>query len=149
MKQYNRGQWIPSGIRKALKRNYVLVHKGLLCWGDVPAPHMVPILRVLFVELEATLTFRFWALNIKTEYGLGMRHLCPWEQDMLEYRGLCSHSALLEHPAGHHDIPPAELEVIAVERATEIRQRLNQNTMLCRVKAKQADPVAYKSKACV
>ena len=57
-------------MRKALEDGYHIVHKGLLCWMEIPTPSMVPALRVLLTALEAVFTFSLWAIRGKTGYGM-------------------------------------------------------------------------------
>ena len=56
-----------------------------------PSAVDVPVLRALFVALEAIFAFVFWAIKAKREYGHGLAHICPWDRGTLEYDGLCSH----------------------------------------------------------
>ena len=141
---YDSGVMVPRHVAKALEDGYTIVRKGLLCWtSSMPAAAMVPILRVLFIALEAVFTFAFWALRSKTEYGYGLAHICKWPRDELEYDGLCSHNPLVEIPAGDHSLSAEELEAQAVEalerRADSVRR--------CREKARLERPEKYKAKA--
>ena len=140
---YDSHTLVPSRITKVLSEGYTIVHKGLLCSAPIPSATMLPVLRVLFVALEAVFTFVFWALSAKTDYGYGMVHICPWARDTLKYDGLCSHSALTKRPASNLSLSPAELEAQALESA----QQLSKNVRRCREKAKSKDPAEYKAKA--
>jgi hypothetical protein len=66
--------------------------------------------------LEATFTFIFWTIKIKTKFGLGMHGMCQWTLESLEYGGLCSHTPLRETVAGDLELSPEELEEIARDR---------------------------------
>jgi hypothetical protein len=67
LKQYDhRGIYTPNYVAKALDAGYVITHKGLLCWAPIPPAGMVPLLRVLFITLEATFACVFWAMHSRT-----------------------------------------------------------------------------------
>lgn len=128
---YHNGTLVPRHVAKALSNGYTIVHQGLLCWR--PIPINAPVVRMLFVLLEATFTFFFWALLAKTENGYGMIAICPWARHSLEYDGLCSHSPLWEPPVGDHSLTPEELE----ELAAKMKDRLLESVHRCREKAKK------------
>ena len=140
---YDRNKVIPRRVAEALKKGYTITHMGLLCWSPISPADLVPIRRVLFTALEATLTFVFWALHGNTDRYGGMSHICPWDLDSLQYQGLCSHSALRELPPGDHDLDAEELKAQALEIARLRRPRLNENTRRCVEKAKIDDPAKY------
>jgi hypothetical protein len=53
--------------------------------------HSSHLHRLMFVALEATFTYIFWAMRtISKDYG--MAHICLWDRNTLEDDGLCSHS---------------------------------------------------------
>lgn len=118
----NKPHHLPLHVESALLDGYSIVHKGLLCWIPIPTAADVPVLRTLFVALEASLAFVFWALRAKTDYGHGMVHMCPWDRATLEYGGLCSHNPLMEILAGDFDLSAEELEAKAKDRADKIVQ---------------------------
>jgi hypothetical protein len=103
----------------------------------------VPILRLLFVTLEAVFTFLFRAVNIKTDFGYGMVHICQWARNTLEYDGLCSHNPLNETPSGDHGITAEELEA----QAAESLQKRTDYFRDWREKTKNANPAEYYAKA--
>ena len=47
LRQYDNKSTLPTYVRKALEDGYHIVHKGLLCWIEIPTPSMVPALQVL------------------------------------------------------------------------------------------------------
>ncbi|GKT42172.1 uncharacterized protein ColSpa_02353 [Colletotrichum spaethianum] len=104
-KQYDDGFLIPKWIKVALKDGYTITHKGLLCWIPRPGASDVPVFRLLFIALEATFTYIFWALKAR-HGGYGD----------FGYDGLCSHAALNEGVPGQFDLSPEELETLAKER---------------------------------
>lgn len=136
---YDRGECLPHLVAKALEDDYVIVHKGLLCWIPIPSAVMAPLYRLLFVALEALFTFVFWAINCKTEYGYGMTHLCPWNRNTLEYDGLCTHHPLSECPRGEF-LTEQEIEAKAREALAKQAAAVRE----WRAKAKAQDPVKYK-----
>lgn len=110
--QYDKGKNLPRFIAQALNEDYTIQYKGLLCWTSLPSAGMAPIVRLLFVAVEATFS---WAMNCKTEYGYGMTDMCPWPRDKLEYDGCGSHHPLSESPAGDTGLSAEELEAQALE----------------------------------
>lgn len=107
--------WIlPKNVRKALEDGYVIVHKGMLLWIDMPSAGKAPVLRLLFVGMEAAFSFLFWAMASRDkDYKIGA--CCPWSRKSFPYRGLCSHNAMLETVAGNFDLTPEQIEAIAAE----------------------------------
>jgi hypothetical protein len=80
-------------IERALNDGYTIVKKGLICWCPVPtAVKRFPI-RALFLVIEASFAFVFWAIRSRTK-DYGMAQLCLWSREQMEYDGCCSHSAL-------------------------------------------------------
>jgi hypothetical protein len=66
LRRYDKGGLLGRFVTQALDEGYIIQHKGLLCWTSTPSADIVPILRLLFVALEATFTWVFWAVNCKT-----------------------------------------------------------------------------------
>ena len=143
LRGYDNDVLVPRWVSKALKEGYQITHKGLICWTSIPSASMVPTLRVLLVALEALFTFVFWAVNCRTDYGFGMTSLCPWDQDFLQYQGLCSHNPLMELPPGDHGLSSEELEAQAQKKKAD----LNDNVRRCREKAKAKDLEEYNATA--
>lgn len=111
-RKYDRGDSLPVYVKAALDQGYTIVHKGLLLWSPIPSATNVPRLRILFVAMEASFSFLFWAMYSKSkDYGMGA--CCPWDRASFSYRGLCSHNALLETVAGDFDLSPEQLEELA------------------------------------
>ena len=135
--------YVSLNVQKALQDGYTITHKGLLCTAPIPPAAFVPCYRVLFVALEATFTFLFWAMYTKSKHGYGMMDFCPWNIDQLEYDGLCSHSALLELPLGDHELTPEELEAQAIKSREKQLEYHPENYR----KRKAADPIAFNAKA--
>ena len=78
--------------------------------------------RLLFVALEATFTFYFWALYSKDkDYKMGA--CTPWPRDSFTYHGLCNHSALNERVNGNFDLTADQLTSLAALVKERSRQR--------------------------
>lgn len=115
-REYSRD--LPKYVWDALKDGYKIVRKGLLVWAPLPSAAHVPIFRLLFVAMEATFAFWFWAMkSLENDYG--MASFGPWSRDSFTYGGLCSHSSLVEGVKGDFDLTSEQLEAMA----TAIRER--------------------------
>lgn len=88
LRQYDTGTKLPKHVKAALAEGYEITHKGTLCSTPIPAAEDVRRLRLFFVLLEATFTFVFWTVKVKTEFGLGIHALRQWAIDSLGYEGL-------------------------------------------------------------
>lgn len=119
-KNYDAHSALPSRVSLALDDGFIITHKGLLCWCDVPAAADRYKLRGLILVLETALSVLFWAMEFKTkDYGLP-KHLSPWNIDTADYYGLCSHAAFAEGMRGEHeDLTTLEIE----EREAAMLQR--------------------------
>lgn len=119
--QYDHQVTLPTHVEKALDEGYTIVHKGLLCWASIPTASLQPRIRLLFLAVEATLSFAFWAMRT-TENDYGMAHICPWPvniidaPDSFEYDGCCSHCCLSEGTVGDFEFSAEELEAQAIQR---------------------------------
>jgi len=80
--------------------------------SPIPSAGDVPKLRLLYIAIEAALSFCFWAVQSKTK-DYSMSGCCPWPRGYFSYSGLCSHCALAEHIAGEFDLSSEQLEAIA------------------------------------
>ena len=113
--QYDLGLMSPRWVADALEKGYTITHKSPLCWMPKPTAALVPINRLLFVALEATFAYMFWAMRARTgKYG--MAHICPCDPDTLEHDGLCSHCSLNERILGDFDLTAEQLEAQASEK---------------------------------
>jgi len=104
----------PKYVQRALDDGYKISHKGLLVWCSIPSAENAPRFRLLFVAIEAALSFLFWTMKSKVK-DYGMHICCPWPRDSFSYGGLCSHNALTEMVAGNFDLSGEQLEAIAAE----------------------------------
>jgi hypothetical protein len=73
---YDRQSNLPIFVERALKDGYSIVHKGILCWIPIPLAADQPVLRVLFIALEATFSFVFWAMQSTKDNAFGMGKMC-------------------------------------------------------------------------
>lgn len=137
--QYNRGTNLPSFVSRALKDGYGIVHKGTLCWAPIPLVVDVPVLRVLFIALEAAFSFVFWAMQSKKDNAFGMVEMCRWGRDTLEYDGLCSHSPLIEIVPGDFSLSAEELEAQAAVFLKRHQEYMHEHY----TKTKAKDPVEF------
>jgi hypothetical protein len=136
---YDRQSNLPIFVERALKDGYSIVHKGILCWIPIPLAADQPVLRVLFIALEATFSFVFWAMQSTKDNAFGMGKMCKWSRDTLEYDGLCSHSASREAVAGDFDLSTEELEA----KAAEILKRFKEYQHNHYIETKAKDPVNF------
>lgn len=118
---YENQSMVPNGVRDAMIDGYSITHQGLLCRVPMPmpTPSSVPLTRLLFIALEATFAYLFWAMKPHREH-YGMAHICPW--DRLDYDGICSHCSLKEKVVGDFNLTAEELEAHAAERAQRRRE---------------------------
>ncbi|KAK5126385.1 hypothetical protein LTR85_010621 [Meristemomyces frigidus] len=145
LRQYDTGTCLPWYVKKALDNGYTIVHKGPLCWAPIPTAGVSPKTRALFLAMEATFTFVFWAMRIPkdtTPASYSMKHMCPWEITARDYDGLCSHSALMEAVAGDHGLTAEELEA----RALELKEIAREYHQVYYRTTKDADPDAFNAK---
>ena len=105
---------LPKYLARALDEGYKITHKGLLVSCAIPSAANAPMYRLLFVAMEAALSFLFWTMRSKDkDYRMGA--CCPWPRDSYRYGGLCSHNALLEGVNGNFDLSAEQLEAVAAD----------------------------------
>jgi hypothetical protein len=118
---YDIGYATPTLVAAAQAEGFEITHKSLLCWAPIPPPAKIPLFRLLFLALESTFTYLFWAVD-GVQFGRGLTHVCPWDIHTLPYDGLCSHSALREGLRGDLDLTAEQHEASAMEQALKFRQ---------------------------
>ncbi|KAF4986302.1 hypothetical protein FDECE_16023 [Fusarium decemcellulare] len=117
------------------KEGYKIAYKGLLAFAPIPTAADIPRFRLLFVAIEATFSFLFWAMKSETkDYGIGAH--CPWPQSSFSYRGLCGNNAMIEGVNGNFDLTAEQLEALAAED----RRRRNAFSVTYRQAAMVDDP---------
>lgn len=142
---YDREDNLPDKVQKALSAGWKIKHKGLLCSIPIPFSGRQPVLRGLFLALEATFTYVFWAYKNKEKaYGRSFS-LCPWQPRDLEYGGLCGHNALKEGIVGDITASEEELEALAMQH----RELSLDKKALDYHATKAKDPVAFNAKGAV
>ena len=114
LQQYDLGILTLRYVEDAQTKGYTITHKAILCWMPKPTAAFVPVNRLLFVALEATFPYIFWAKRTTRNYGLP--HICPWNRNHSEYDGLCSHCSSNEQIDGKFDLTAEQLEAHAIEK---------------------------------
>jgi len=130
LRDYDKGRNLPRWVQQALKDGYRIMSKGLLCETAIPSAGHAPLLRALFIVLEASLTFALWTVKTQTESGFGLTSLCRWGRHTLEYEGLCSHNPLKETVGRDFNLSAEELEApgaVASERNRKYNTTYMQN----------------------
>jgi hypothetical protein len=143
--QYDKLKALPSLVKKALEDGYVIAHKGLLAWTTtLPRAGIVPMTRLLFLAIEATFSFNFWAMRAyKSDYGMG--HMCLWPRLDLEYDSACTHCCLYEGIRGEFDLTDEQLEEIAILVGRNHDEKAAIRTHNWNVAFKQRDPDGYRA----
>jgi hypothetical protein len=118
------GKNMAYNVANALRSGYCISHHGALAWSDKPPYNDRRYLRNFFLALEGYFSFAFWTMSGRTEYGYGMLSVSLWSLDAHEYRGACSHSAMME---GASDVRGEDLteEEIAVHEAAARKHYLD------------------------
>ena len=70
--------------------------------------------RLLFVAMEAALSFLFWAMKSQDK-DYGMSTYCPWPRGSISYDGLCSRDPLIEMVVGNFDLSSEQLEAVLTQ----------------------------------
>jgi len=118
--QYDKLENLPTNVQAAVDQGWAIVHKGLLLWMPLPSATNVSSFRILFVAIEAALSFLFWTLRSRSK-DYGMSDCCPWDLSAFEYRGLCGHNAMLEMVSGNFDLNAEQLEHMEAQRKDNVR----------------------------
>ncbi|THZ84656.1 heat shock 70 kDa protein [Aureobasidium pullulans] len=107
----------------AVDNGYRIVHKAVLVHCPIPAAQFIPAYRVAMVAIEAAFTALFRGfINRNRLYGLP--DVSPWPAFDFEYEALCSHSPLLEEPAG--DLFYTAEQLIDKAYKTQVRNQMYQ-----------------------
>lgn len=131
---YDRLDKLPNRVQEMVDKGFAITHKGVIVWTPIPAAANIPMVRLLFVTMEAVFAFLFWAMwPAKNDYM--MSECCPWPLDSFGYGGLCTHSPLKDNIEGDFDRTAEELEQMAVDRKDWAHQRY--------LNRKEADPDRY------
>ena len=92
---------------------YEISHKGILCWTRIPQIEDVALTQILFLILEAALTYALRAVHAVNESY--MEKICPWDVKTLSCGGLASHNPLMESMRGDVNLSVEELQAEAKE----------------------------------
>ena len=88
------GKALPRYVAAALEQGFEITGWSVMLDCLLPASPK-PLLRLFILAIEATLTFRFWALRRRREISVD-KYACRWPDADLPWIGLCSQSALRE-----------------------------------------------------
>lgn len=137
---YDRARDLPVYVEDALKKGFLITHKGLLCTSPIPSAVQVPTGRAVFIALETVFTFVLRAVrSTRSQYYHGMSSLCPWRIEDLDYGGLCSHNPLMELPSPDIDLNPEQLEKKAMKRKQASHEHY--------LRYKAEDPEGFRARA--
>ncbi|KAJ2977938.1 hypothetical protein NQ176_g4090 [Zarea fungicola] len=117
--EYYRGHCLPINVGRAVKDGFTRAHTGLLYWSAIPAVEQIPLARVRFFAMEAMFCQVFFAAH-QTK----LDHLwdwVPWKRTDVNWVPMCSHSPLMERPAGELDMTPEQL--IAYNQAMQVQAK--------------------------
>lgn len=160
LRKHRLGNDEPRFCALAKQKGFRITYMGLLCSSPIPSADKVPQTRLIYLALEAMLSFTMGAMYSTKEYRSGM---CSWAPGSLEHDGLCSHSAFSEGVWGGLESTPEELIAQAALRKENDTQSKSESY----VKAKEndagslrarwrgaharqrADPVRYESKKAI
>jgi hypothetical protein len=126
MAQYACLYQLPKYVKASLDEGYTITHKGLLAWAPIPSVTAMPLMRALFILLEATMCFVFWAVKSKAggePFEFGIRSLCSWAVNSLSYIGLCSHNPLSEDHGMDLTLSAEDLEALQNQRKLNMNAR--------------------------
>jgi hypothetical protein len=145
-KNYDTGHTIPMYVASSFREGYKITHKGLLCTMPIPPNRLASVMEVLFLGMEATFAFVFWAMHADgKDYGVGYQ-ACLWPVKDLEYTGLCHHSSAREGGVRQHGLSEDEIEIIALKLNEIRKQKQSANLKNWYMRTKALDPVAYNLK---
>lgn len=98
MKDYDRGN-LPRLVQCTINKGYTMSHRGMLYWATVLSNGIqIPIGRLRFLALEATLAFIFFAAH-ETKLDGAWTGLLPWKRSQVAWLPLCTNTAPMERPA--------------------------------------------------
>lgn len=87
MGNYRRGDNLPDLVQNALREGYKIAHRWLICWISLPPVSLQSSIHVLFIALEAAISYIFWEMRtVNKDYG--MSSICLWDRTTPEYERL-------------------------------------------------------------
>lgn len=112
---------LPELIDNALKEGYSITSRGMLCWVDLPPPHLVPRLRARMLALEAVLTIVFYACRKTIMDDLFIPDFFIWQRQDVSWDPACTHLSLSKGVRGDLQLSDEELTLAAAARLTQRR----------------------------
>ena len=133
---------ISQHIQTALKDEFIITHKGMLCWTLLPGPLTRYQLRVFILLAETAFSIVFWSMHSKSnDYGMP-KHLCPWQMDALYFDGCCTHAAIIEGVLGENlGLTPEQI----LTKEADLLQRQSDMKKATYYGAKERDFDAWKA----
>jgi hypothetical protein len=137
-KDYRNMHAVSQQILDAIQDGFILDYTIILASSIIPQPADQPRIRALYLVLEAAFAAIFWCMrSITLNYGcLGDNSI--WNREELPWRGLCTHSPLLEN-VKNLQLTPEELDAIAEEKRNHKNSNLRAWTKADNAK-KRANP---------
>jgi hypothetical protein len=121
-RDYDQGKNLPRFVQATLEQGYTISYRGLLCWAPLPSDSLIPSARVRFVAVEAVFTFIFFAC-FETKLDAIWAVFLPWKRETVDWLPLCSHTALMERPAGVFNMTEEQLKAYNDERKRHHKER--------------------------
>lgn len=126
-------------VRKALRNGYKISSMGMLCWTDLPPPHLVPRLRARFFALEAVFTIIFCACVKMIMDDVFIPDFFLWKRDDVDWQPACTHLSLSDDVRGDLKLSDEELNAAAALH----RKRLAAKTQRYRKRKRDEDEEGY------
>lgn len=142
LKNYATLSSLPRLVDLALKQGYSISHSGLLCWAPIPPETLIPSARVRLVAVEATFAFIFHA-GFQTKLDPLWAPILPWGRDTVGWLPLCTHTALMERPAGGHDMTDEQLVQYNAQRRARSKELMAIASKRCEDRQRADDLKGY------
>lgn len=127
LRHYELKHRLPRFVQAAFDEGYAISHKGLICWSPIPSVGLIPKARVRFLAVEATFCHLFFAA-VETRLDVLWTSFLPWRREDVKWLPLCSHSPLMERPAGDPSMTPEQLEQYNTERKARARVLMRESS---------------------
>lgn len=129
-------------VQKALDGGFTITSCGMLCWTDLPAPHLVPRLRARVLVLEAVFTIVFYACIKTIMDDVFIPDFFLWQRQDVDWEPGCTHLSLSESVKADLKLTDEELTLAAAART----QRSTEKTARCRQRQRDVDEAAFLQK---
>ncbi|OQO03108.1 hypothetical protein B0A48_11363 [Cryoendolithus antarcticus] len=130
---------LPELVKQALDDGYKISSVGMLCWTDLPLPHLVPKLRARLLVIEAAFTVVFCACRKTIMDDVYIPDFFLWQRASVSWEPACTHLSLSEGVRGDLQLTDEEL----THAATLRRQRIAENAASARKRKRDSDEEAY------